>query len=317
MRVLVTGAGGFVGSWLVPALVADGHAVFATGQEGHAFPADRAGAEWLALDVNADDSVAAAVKRAAPEQVFHLAGQASVADSLRDPLGTWAVNATGTLRLATLLPDGCRLLLVGSGEVYGTVPDPDQPIREERPPRPCNPYAASKAAAEIAALQAGESRRLEVIVTRSFNHTGPGHSDRFAMGSFAQQLARIRAGLDEPVLRVGNLSARRDLLDVRDVVRAYTTLMRDGTPGSVYNVCSGAAHSMQEVVDLLVDLSGTRTRVEVDAERVRPVDVPLLLGDNTRLRALGWAPEIPFRQTLADLLEWHAGQLGNETQAAA
>lgn len=314
MRVLVTGAAGFVGSWLVPALVAEGHTVIAAGQEGHAPPEERAGAEWLGLDVTRADSVAAAVERAAPHAVCHLAGQASVGQSFHDPLGTWDVNATGTLRVAAALPKGTRLLLVASAEAYGAVPETEQPICEDRPLRPCNPYAASKAAAEMAALQA-ESAGVEVVVARSFNHTGPGQDPRFALASFARQLAVIRAGGAEPVLHVGNLSARRDLLDVRDVVRAYVRLVTSGEPGGVYNVCSGTARSMREAVDELVDLSGTRARIEVDPGRVRPVDVPLLLGDNARLRGLGWAPRVPFRQTLSDLLEWQAARL--EPRAAA
>lgn len=315
MRVLVTGAAGFVGSWLVRGLVADGHVVIAAGQQGHAFPDDRGGAEWVGMDMASDESVRETVARAAPEAVFHLAGQASVGDSFRDPLGTWDVNATGTLRIASALPRGARLLLVSSAEAYGAVPEDEQPIGEDRPLRPCNPYAASKAAAEMAALQAGGPGGVDIVVARSFNHTGPGQDTRFALSSFARQLALIRAGDAEPVLRVGNLSARRDLLDVRDVVRAYVRLMERGEPGGVYNVCSGHARAMAEAVDELVEISGTRARVEVDPERVRPVDVPLLLGDNARLRALGWAPEIPFRQTLSDLLEWQAARL--DTRAAA
>ena len=241
------------------------------------------------------------VERAAPQQVYHLAGQASVAGSFSDPLGTWDVNATGTLRLAQALPEAVRLLVVSSAEVYGVVPDDEQPIGEDRPLRPCNPYAASKAAAEMAALQA----RGPVVVARSFNHTGPGQDERFALASFARQLAEIREGHGEPVLRVGNLSARRDLLDVRDVARAYVRLMDQGEAGQVYNVCSGHAVSMSDAVEQLIALSGTGARLEVDPERVRPVDLPLLCGSGARLRALGWAPEIAFRHTLADLLESH------------
>ena len=305
MRVLVTGAAGFAGSWLVRALLAEGHDVVAASQDGTASPALGGAVQWTALDVTSAESVAAALDHAAPEQVYHLAGQASVAGSFADPLGTWDVNATGTLRMAAALAPGARMLLVSSAEVYGVVPDDQQPIAESRPLRPGNPYAASKAAAEMAALQSAG----EVVVARSFNHTGPGQDPRFALASFARQLAEIREGRAEPVLRVGNLSARRDLLDVRDVARAYVRLMADGEPGQAYNVASGRAVAMSDAVQELIDLSGTQARLEVDPARVRPVDVPLLCGDSARLRALGWAPEIPFRTTLADLLESHARAL--------
>lgn len=322
MRVLVTGAAGFVGSWLVRALAAEGHTVTGASQDG--LPSPHAGAEgadpveaWLPLELTEGASVRDAVGRARPQAVVHLAAQSSVGASFADPLGTWDVNATGTLRLAEALPPGTRLLLVASAEAYGAVPEAEQPIAETRPLRPANPYAASKAAAEMAVLQAGAGARgVHPVVVRAFNHTGPGQEARFALPSFARQLAAIRLGRSEPVLRVGNLSARRDLLDVRDVVRAYVTLLARGEPGGVYNVCAGEAVSMREAVEALVEISGTRARIEVDPERVRPVDLPLLLGDASRVRALGWAPSIPFRRTLADLLDWHERDLAAAPETA-
>jgi GDP-4-dehydro-6-deoxy-D-mannose reductase len=304
-RVLVTGAGGFVGGHLVRALRADGHRVFAAAQEGHPLPASADEVSWLPLELTSSDSLARAMDQARPEAVFHLAAQSSVGESFADPLGTWETNATGTLRLVQALPQGARFLFVSSAEVYGVVPEAEQPIAETRALRPTNPYAASKAAAEMAVAQAA-ARGIHAVITRSFNHTGPGHDPRFALASFARQLAAVRAGEAEPVLRVGNLEARRDYLDVRDVIAAYRLLLERGTPGEVYNVATGVAHSMRELVEMMIDVSGTGARLEVDPERVRPVDVPLLQGDPAKLRALGWEPRIPIRRTLSDLLESEA-----------
>ena len=300
MRALVTGASGFVGGYLVRSLLADGVDVFA----GSLAPPSGgpAGARWLSLDVTSAASVADAVADARPDVVFHLAGQASVGGSFEDPVGTWDANATGTLRMVDALPRGTRLVLAGSAEVYGAVPEAEQPIREERPLRPSNPYAASKCAAEMVCLGVAAARGVEAVISRSFNHTGPGQDARFALPSWARQIAAVRAGEAEPVLRVGNLEARRDLLDVRDVVRAYRRLAEAGDAATAYNVCSGSALSMREVLDTLIELSGAEVRVEVDPARVRPVDVPLLMGDAGRINALGWSPEIPLRRTLADLL---------------
>lgn len=317
MRVLVTGAAGFVGVHLLRTLLSDGHEVSGTLQAGHAPPAGLGAVRWLPMELTSAGSVADAVGEARPEAVYHLAAQSSVAASFGDPLGTWDANATGTLRLVDVLPAGARLLFVSSAEAYGVVSEDEQPIAEERPLRPTNPYAASKAAAEMVVVQAALSGRVRAVVTRSFSHTGPGQDARFALASFARQLAAIGAGEAEPVLRVGNLEARRDYLDVRDVVHAYRILMERGEPGGVYNVACGRAHSMREMVEMLVDLSGTGARMEVDPARVRPVDVPLLLGDSSKLRALGWEPRIPLRQTLAELLEAEVRRRADHAGAAA
>jgi GDP-4-dehydro-6-deoxy-D-mannose reductase len=212
----------------------------------------------------------------------------------------------GTVRLLAALrrcaPGGVRVLLVSSAEVYGAVPEAEQPISESRALCPASPYAASKAAAEMAALQAGAEGRIAVVIARSFNHTGPGQDLRFALPGFARQLAEIRAGRGDAVLRVGNLDVWRDFLDVRDVVNAYLRLAERGVNQRAYNVCSGEAVRLGTLVERLVEYSGTGARVEVDAERFRPVDIPLLRGDSTRLRALGWKPRIPLDETLHDLL---------------
>jgi GDP-4-dehydro-6-deoxy-D-mannose reductase len=302
MRVLVTGAGGFVGGHLVRHLLALGHEVFAASTS--AVPEEGLeGAAWLPLDLASTASVEEAARAAAPEWVFHLAARSSVGESVEDPLLSWDVNATGTLRLLHALPHGARVVFAGSGQVYGHVPEAEQPIRENRPLRPLNPYAATKAAAEMAVIQLSGAGRVRGVVARSFNLTGPGHDTRFVLPDFARQLVGIRAGEREPVLRVGNLEARRDFLDVRDAVRGYVRLAEAGAPGGVYNLCSGEARRLRDLLDTLVELSGTGARVEVDPARLRPADVPLLVGDRGALAALGWAPEIPIRRTLADLLE--------------
>lgn len=263
--------------------------------------------QWVPLDVTSDDSIVHAVKAVRPEWVFHLAAQSSVSASFAQPLATWDVNATGTLRLFEALDrveiPQVRVLVISSAEVYGRVPDREQPIRETRPLLPTTPYGASKAAAEMAALQADARGRVSVVIARSFNHFGPGQEEHFALPSFARQLVRIRQGSTEPVLKVGNLDVRRDLLDVRDVVHAYLRLMVNDASGQVYNVCSGQAHELRKLVDELVALSGTGARIEVDPARFRPVDIPLLVGDSSRIQSLGWQPKIPLRQTLTDLLD--------------
>lgn len=312
MRVLVTGSTGFVGQHLLRELLRSGHALYGGTLDG-AEPerttlsyAERGEVSWVPLDVTSDTSIGAVIERTRPEWIFHLAAQSSVRVSFAQPLATWEVNATGTLRLLEqleqLFPDQARVLVVSSAEVYGPVPETEQPISEDRLLAPATPYGASKAAAEMAALQANARGNVRVVIARSFNHIGPGQAEQFALAGFARQIVQMRQGAAERVLRVGNLAVRRDLLDVRDVARAYVRLMENGSPGMVYNVCSGQAYSLQALVEELVQLSGTNAAIEVDPTRLRAVDLPLLVGEGSRVRSLGWRPEVPLRQTLKDLL---------------
>lgn len=313
MRILVTGGGGFVGQHLLRLLMEEGeHALFAGTLSGSPAEAgmlseeERGRVGWLAMDVTSPASVEAALAESAPERVYHLAGQSSVAESFADPIATWEVNATGTLRLLDSLArrsgPACRVLVISSAEVYGAVPEAEQPVRETSPLAPLTPYGASKAAAEMVSVQAAATGQ-PVVIARSFNHTGPGQEVRFALPSMARQLAAMKHISGERILRVGNLEAERDFLDVRDVVRAYVLLLEHGESGTAYNVCSGRARALRELVEALVDVSGTGAHIETDPERFRPAEIPMLVGDPSRLSTLGWKPRIELRQTLADLLE--------------
>jgi GDP-4-dehydro-6-deoxy-D-mannose reductase len=314
VRVLVTGAGGFVGQHLIRWLSERSELEITAATMDGAVPPWSPGEDplggrvaWVALDVTSGASVRAAVEGCDPHLVFHLAGQSSVGQSFADPVATWDINATGTLRVVDALRRCAaplrRILVVSSAEVYGAVSEDEQPIPESAPMRPATPYGASKAAAELAALQMAAAGVVEVVVARSFNHAGPGQDERFFFPSMARQLAEVRLGLAEPVLYVGNLEPVRDFLDVRDVVRAYGWLMEQGESGSIYNVCSGEGHTLLALLDQLVAASGTGARIVVDPERFRLVDIPVLVGDPERVRSLGWEPRIPLRQTLQDLLQ--------------
>jgi GDP-4-dehydro-6-deoxy-D-mannose reductase len=196
----------------------------------------------------------------------------------------------------------CRVLITASAAVYAPS---DAPLDERAAVRPDSPYALSKLAQELLGQRAGVEDGIEVIVARAFNHTGPGQSPSFMASAFAQQIALLERQRGEPALQVGNVEARRDLSDVRDVVRAYTMLMTRGQPGEVYNVAAGSAPTVRSVIDTLARLAGLRLKLEVDPARLRPLDNPVLIGDASKLRRqTGWRPEIPLEQTLADLLEF-------------
>lgn len=289
MRVFITGAGGFVGRHLTAYLKAEGDSV-ARLPEG--------------VDIGDETAVCAAVAAAAPDVVYHLAGWAHVGDSWKQPTEAVRVNVMGTAAVLEACRRSAvgRVLIVGSADAYGDFDPADLPLREALPLRPVTPYGASKAAAEVLALQAQRSTGAGLVVTRSFNHTGPGQHPSFVVPALARRI--IEAGMSGAgEVLVGNLSAQRDLLDVEDVARAYRRLALGGEPGGAYNVCSGVPVSIDEIASCLAELSGTEVRLVVEPSLMRPVDVPLVVGDCTRLRALGWRPEVAFTETLRRVLE--------------
>jgi len=295
VRALVTGAGGFVGRHLVAHLEAEGDDVVAS-------DASRGGA-----DITDPDAVRAEMAAAAPDVVYHLAGWADVGGSWREPAAAFRANAEGTLNVLLAAADRGveRVVAVSSADVYGAASPEEMPLTEDSPLRPASPYAVSKVAADYLGLQAWLGHGLPVLRVRAFNHLGPGQSDRFVASALASRIARAEREGGE-VLRVGTLTARRDYTDVRDVVRAYRLLAFQGEPGEAYNVCSGADHAVQELVDALLAQATVALRFETDPELLRPVDVPVLRGSHAKLTAAtGWEPEIPLDRTLADLLaDW-------------
>lgn len=309
--VLVTGVSGFVGPHLARALVASGARVAGLGIEPEP-PGGIPLEGWHVADLREPAAVARAVALARPDAVVHLAGQSSAARSFEDPAGTFAANVTGTRNLLEAVRGGApaaRVIVVGSSEVYGPQPEGSR-AGEETPFAPVSPYAASKAEADrLAEAQALGEQGLDVIRARSFSHTGPGQSAVFVVPGFARQIAAIEAGRAEPVLRVGNLEVTRDLSDVRDVVLAYVALLERGTRGAAYNVCRGEGVRLTEMVRRLVGLARVAIRVEVDPARLRPADVPWLVGDPAKIaRDTGWRCEIPLERTLADVLEEWRGR---------
>lgn len=295
--VLVTGAGGFAGVHLLREL----------GES--AVPAD--------ADVRDPQALARTIREARPGAVVHLAAISSVGDSWADPAETWQVNAIGTVNLLeaarTEAPEA-RIVVVSTGEVYGRADE--VPTREDAPPRPLSPYAAAKAAAELAAGQARRAGGLDVVVARAFQHEGPGRGERFAIGSWTRQIAELEQAGGGSLL-VGDLTAERDITDVRDVCRAYRLLLDRDVRAETYNVASGRTVTMSEVADLLAGMARCPVEIERDPARMRPSELPVVCGDPGRLiAATGWRPEIPLEQTLADALDYARAVVAQEVAKA-
>jgi GDP-4-dehydro-6-deoxy-D-mannose reductase len=308
VRYLITGIGGFAGRHLATRLLDQGNEVVGLVHSPKSLPADLAARipdEALAAgDVCDRKTVAGLVERTRPDGIFHLAGQSSVMHGEAAARDTFTVNTVGALQvLAVAARYPCRVVVVSSGECYGRAAGVN-PVTESTPLRPVSVYAASKAAVELLVRHAIDAYGADALCARSFNHTGPGQSARFVCADFARQIVAVERGR-QPAIRVGNLDAVRDFLDVRDVVRAYLCLWQHGEKDAMYNVASGVGRRIGDVLDALCRGSSVQPAIEPDPERLRPAEVPVLIGDNSRLRGLAWQPRVDWGTTLSSVLsDW-------------
>jgi GDP-4-dehydro-6-deoxy-D-mannose reductase len=312
VKALITGAGGFVGQHLVNHLLnQDDIEVYGT----TFFPVDlypdsaEAGARLQQVNLTDRDKIETLLADIRPNHIYHLAAQSFVPESFDNPWDTLSNNIQSQLNIILSMIKlnlDARILIVSSAEVYGAVSPEDIPISEEQPLRPQNPYSVSKLTQDMMGLQYHLSHHVDVVRVRPFNQIGPGQSDRFVAPAFASQISAIEAGKHEPVMRVGNLIAKRDFTDVRDMVRAFESVMTKGEPGDVYNIGSGQAHSIQELLDTLLYETEAPITIEEDPARMRPVETPIFVCDNRKIQSTtGWEPSYTFEQTLVDVLnEW-------------
>lgn len=262
-----------------------------------------------ALDLRDPEAAAALVKEEAPDAVIHLAAQSWVPDAFRDPEFTLQVNILGTLNLLQALRRtgfSGRMVFISTGDVYGCVPDNELPIREDRLPAPRNPYAVSKLAAEALCYQWSVTDGMEITIARAFNHIGPRQSERFVVSDFARQVAEIKLGRRQPTVSVGDIDVTRDFTDVRDVVRAYFALLRDGESGEIYNICSGREQSIRALLHRLAAIAGVEISVQQDPSRLRKSEQRRVVGDPAKMqRATGWQSTTELDESLASMLhEW-------------
>ena len=313
-RVLVTGCNGFVGRVLVDRLVAAGDEVY--GIDRVAPEVSFAGENCVSGDITDADVVVSVMDSCQPERIIHLAAQSSVHRSFDEPYETIVTNTAPTLHILNYMKDRgstTRLLAIGSADEYGAIDPKSLPVAESHAVNPSNPYALAKSIQNQCCRGFHQLYGANVVITRSFNHTGAGQRDAFVLPSFARQVSEIKLGRREPSLKVGNLDVRRDFLDVRDVCAAYSALLERGAPGETYNVCSGTAPTVRDLLDRLVELAGVEVSIEVDPDRLRPADTPELRGDPSKIRdATGWKPAIGMEETLQSLLDYWEDRVRNQ-----
>jgi GDP-4-dehydro-6-deoxy-D-mannose reductase len=322
MKALITGITGFAGSHLAEHLLSLGDV------EVHGMVRWRSPMENIEgitsqltlheCELRDANSVRKTIRKVRPDRIFHLAAQSFVPTSWHAPHDTMNNNVVGQLNIfESLVKEGLtetRIQIACSSEEYGLVHPDEAPISEENPLRPLSPYAVSKIAQDYLAYQYHMSYGLFTVRTRGFNHTGPRRGEPFVCSNFAKQIAEIEAGLKPPVIKVGNLEAERDFTDVRDTVRAYHLSLEKCESGEVYNICSGRTWAISKVLEMLLGMSDMDVEVQEEPERMRPSDVPLLLGDNSRFReATGWSTTIPFEKTLKDTLDYWRSKITKPT----
>jgi GDP-4-dehydro-6-deoxy-D-mannose reductase len=323
LRSLITGVGGFAGSHLADYLLAHpdsaGDEVWGcdlTAARRSYHPPDL---KLVAADLRDAAAVTAMIERVRPDRLYHLAGQAYVGDSWSKPWETLENNLrpqVNLLEAVVVAGLNSQVMIVGSADEYGQRVAAGHPLDEDQPLRPDSPYAVSKVGQDMLGLQYFLTCALPVVRVRPFNHIGPRQNAKFVAPAFASQIAAIEAGLQPPVLRAGNLEARRDFTDVRDVVRAYALVLARGEPGEVYNIGTGESRGIRELLETLLGMAHVAIEVRVDTDRLRPVDLPDLVCDASRLRQrTRWEPEIRFEQTLSDLLDYERARLAQVATA--
>jgi GDP-4-dehydro-6-deoxy-D-mannose reductase len=311
MKALITGISGFAGSHLAEFLIEKGYEVFGTFFDKSTFSNLNGFVNKIKVyrcDIRNYDALKNVIEDVKPNEIYHLAAISFAPTSLKDPKLTFDTNLYGTLNLYQAIIDlkiNPMILFVGSADEYGIVNENDLPIKEECPLNPMNLYSISKASTDFLSLAYFKYYYLKIIRVRPFNHIGPRQSPDFVCSSFAKQIAEVEKGLREPIIKVGNLEAKRDFTDVRDMVRGYWLALDKGEPGEVYNICSERAIQIKGLLNHLLELSSRKVEIMKDPKRIRPSDNPILQGDSSKFRRRsGWKPEIPLDKTLKDILEY-------------
>ena len=313
MKSLIIGGAGFVGGYLIQELEKCGDSIVVTKLQQETVSADHV--KVVNLELSDAQGIRQLLTAERPDFIYHLAVVSSVALSWKNPELTVDVNIKGTLHLLDAirtLDYAPRTLLIGSGEEYGAVRREETPIREDNRLRPGNIYAVTKLTQNLLGTLYAQAYQLDLIMVRAFNHIGPGQAPAFVVADFAKQIAEIEAGIREPVMKVGNLAAKRDFTDVRDVVRGYASLTRHGKRGETYNVGSGNAVSIEAILNMLLSFSKEQIAVEIDPVKFRPIDVPMIEADITKLQhTCDWAPAYRLQETLLETLFYWREKIRN------